>query len=73
MHNPESVLENERHKLLWDFEIQTSHLLSSQTTRPYNNHQKKKENLSNCGQSKIERKRKEVPGPCKRIEKTYRI
>ena len=23
MHNPESVLENETHKLLWDFEIQT--------------------------------------------------
>ena len=25
MHNPESVLENETHKLLWDFEIQTNH------------------------------------------------
>ena len=24
-HNPESVLENEAHKLLWDFEIQTDH------------------------------------------------
>ena len=29
MHNPESVLENERHKLLWDFEIQTDHLISA--------------------------------------------
>ena len=28
MHNPESVLENEAHKLLWDFEIQTDHLIS---------------------------------------------
>ena len=28
MHNPESVLENEMHKLLWDFEIQTDHLIS---------------------------------------------
>ena len=27
MHNPESVLENETHRLLWDFEIQTDHLL----------------------------------------------
>ena len=27
MHNPESVLENETHKLLWDFEIQTDHLI----------------------------------------------
>ena len=25
MQNPESVLENETHKLLWDFEIQTNH------------------------------------------------
>ena len=23
MHNPESVLKNETHKLLWDIEIQT--------------------------------------------------
>ena len=28
MHNPESVLENEPHKLLWDFEIQIDHLIS---------------------------------------------
>ena len=28
MHNPKSVLENETHKLLWDFEIQTDHLIS---------------------------------------------
>ena len=26
-HNPESVLENETHKLLWDFEIQTNNLI----------------------------------------------
>ena len=25
MHNPESILENETHKLLCDFEIQTDH------------------------------------------------
>ena len=29
MHNPESVQENETHKLLWDFEIQTDHLISA--------------------------------------------
>ena len=28
MHNPASVLENVTHKLLWDFEIQTDHLIS---------------------------------------------
>ena len=29
MHNPESVLENETYKLLWDFEIQTDLLISA--------------------------------------------
>ena len=29
IHNPESVLENETHKLLWDFEIQMDHLISA--------------------------------------------
>ena len=29
MLNPESVLENEKHKRLWDFEIQTDHLISA--------------------------------------------
>ena len=29
MHNLESVLENETHKVLWNFEIQTEHLISA--------------------------------------------
>ena len=29
MHNPESVLENEMHKILWEFEIQTDYLISA--------------------------------------------
>ena len=33
MQNPESVLENETYKLLWDFEIQMDHLIS--VRRPY--------------------------------------
>ena len=40
MHNPASVLDNDTHKLLWDFDIQTHHLISK--TRPYNNQQKKR-------------------------------
>ena len=28
MHNPASVLENNTHKLVWDFEIYTDHLIS---------------------------------------------
>ena len=27
MHNPEAVLENDTHKLLWDFDIQKDHLI----------------------------------------------
>ena len=29
MHNPASVLENDTHKLLWDFDIHTDHLISA--------------------------------------------
>ena len=29
MRNPESILENEMHKILWNFEIQTDHLISA--------------------------------------------
>ena len=29
MHNPENVLDNETHKPLWDFEMQTDHLISA--------------------------------------------
>ena len=32
MHNPEFVLENEMHKLLWDFEIQTDHVISARAS-----------------------------------------
>ena len=32
MHNPALVLENDTHKLLWNFDIQTNHLIS--TRRP---------------------------------------
>ena len=56
--NPESVLDNEKNKLLWDFEIQTDHLLSTR--------QPDLVTLPNCGLyhpsrplSKIERKRRD--------------
>ena len=29
MHNPEPVLENDTHKLLWDFDIQTGHPITA--------------------------------------------
>ena len=43
MHNPAPVLENLTYKLLWDFNIQTDHLISARR-RP----DLKKENLQNC-------------------------
>ena len=33
MHNPEPVLENNTHKILWDFDIHTNHLISAR--RPH--------------------------------------
>ena len=39
MHNPSPVLENATHKLLWDFNIQTEHLIPA---RLNNNQQKKR-------------------------------
>ena len=33
MHNPAPVLENDSHKILWDFNIQTDHLIPAR--RPY--------------------------------------
>ena len=29
MHNPESVPKNDTHNILWDFDIQTDHLIST--------------------------------------------
>ncbi len=48
MHNPAPLLENNTHKLLWDFDIQTDHLISAR--RPdliivNNKKQKKKERI----------------------------
>ena len=47
MHNPESVLKNETHKVLWDFEIQTNHLTSAR--RPDLVIVNKNENLPTSG------------------------
>ena len=77
MHNPAFVLENGTHKLRWDYDVQTDHLISAR--RPdliiinNNNNNNKKENLQNYGlsclswpQNKTKRKKKEgyVLGPC---------
>ena len=39
MHNLAAVLENDTHKLLWDFDVHTDRLISARKTRPYSNQQ----------------------------------
>ena len=60
-HNLESELENETHKLLRAFEIQTDHLIS--TRRPdltIINKKKKKENLQDCADHRVKLKESEM-------------
>ena len=47
MHNPAPVLENDTHKLLWDFNIQTDHLIPSRGPELIIINKKKKEILKN--------------------------
>ena len=53
MHKPESVLENETHKIIWDFEIKTDHPILAR--RPdlvlinTKKRKKEKENVSTGG------------------------
>ena len=42
MYNTASVQENEAHKLLWDFDIQTDHLISVRRTDLVRNNKKKR-------------------------------
>ena len=42
MHNPASVPENDKHELLWDFDVQTDHLISARKPDLRIIHQKKK-------------------------------
>ena len=51
MHNQASVLKNDTHKLIWDFDIHTDHLISARRLDIIiiKKKKKKKENLQNCG------------------------
>ena len=83
MHKTEFVQENEKNKILWDFEIQTDHFIP--TKRPnlvITN--KKTENLPSNGfcrpgkpqsENQRERKLREKLGPCqkKKIKKNNNI
>ena len=48
MQNPAPVLENDTHKLLWDFDLHRNWLISARRPGHIIN-KKKKENLQNCG------------------------
>ena len=48
MHNTAAVLENDTHKLLWDFDIQTDNLISARRPDLIVINKKKKEILQNC-------------------------
>ena len=83
MHKPESILENETHKILRDVEIQTDHrILARRPDRVIITKKKKRENLPTSGlcrpggpQSKNQRKRKEreVLRPCQRTKKMWNL
>ena len=49
-HKPESVLENEMHKIFWDFERQINHLIAARRLDSYEKKKKKREeNLPTSG------------------------
>ena len=47
-HNAASVLENDSHKIQWDFDIQTDHLISPRRPDLIIINKKKKKKLQNC-------------------------
>ena len=47
MHNPAPVLENDTHKVLWDFNTQTDHLIPARRPGLIIINNKKKENSQN--------------------------
>ena len=74
MHKPESVLENEIHKILWDFKIQTDHSILARGPDLVLINKKRTYHLMDFTvQHTIERKQKRVKrqilGPCQRVEK----
>ena len=48
MHDPAADLENDTHKLIWDFDVHTDHLISARRPDLIIINKKKKENFHNC-------------------------
>ena len=70
MHNPAPVLENDTHKLLWDFDIQTDHLISAQRPDLIIIKKKKKKKICKIVDFAVLAEHRIKLKPCKRIEKT---
>ena len=58
MHNPVSVMENETHNLLLDFEIQTDHVISARRPDDQNELKWKKQNKKTNKKKKTKKKNK---------------
>ena len=58
MYNPTSVLENDTHKLLWDFDIQTDHLISARRPNLIIINKKAKEKKKKKKRKKIKKKKR---------------
>ena len=76
MHKPESVQENQTYKILWNFEIQTDHLIPARRQNLVIIY--KKENVQSCGfyhrnilqnENQWKWKKRQVLRPCQRTEK----
>ena len=65
MHKQESVLQNETHKIFWDYKMQTDHLIS--VRRPdlviVNNNNKKKKKKKKERKKRKKKKEKEKREP----------
>ena len=74
MHKPESVLENETHKILWDFEIQTDHLITARRPDLVLINKKKRTchfvDFAVPADHRVRLKERQILGPGQRTEKT---
>ena len=81
MHKLESIRENEAHKILWDFKIQTDPPKLIQKTNPSVNHTHKRENLPSSGfccfsgslSENKKAKRLTILGPCQKTRKAMQL
>ena len=78
MHNPELILKNETHKVRWDFEIQTNHIITARRPDLMTVNEKKRTyRIADFAvpadhRVRLKESKKRVPGPCKGTEKIYK-